>query len=156
MLVSSEACFDFSFKKSKKKKLEKDNFIQKGKYNRKNTTQKIQHAYNPPIQHAYNTKLIQHKKYNLRWAFWDRFKRHCGVPRFNMQKVSTKIGEASSLIRHIYILRYIAIQHANTTRKYKIKRKRKISFFEVIKGGTCIWIGLGCILCPLKKLARQK
>ena len=46
------------------------------------TTQKIQHAYNT---------FIQHKKYNIRWAFWERVYRHRAVPRVKVQKFTTGI-----------------------------------------------------------------
>ena len=51
------------------KKNGKKNFIQY-----KNTTRKIRHAYNTLIQHAYNTKFIQHKKYSIKWAYHRRVK----------------------------------------------------------------------------------
>ena len=41
--------------------------------------------------------------------FWAQVYRHCAVICAKVQKVTTKIGETSSLINHIYIMRYIVI-----------------------------------------------
>ena len=55
-------------------------------------------------------KFILNEKYNIRWEFWVRFSSHCAVPCVKVQKSTTKIGETSSLIRHMYILEYIVIR----------------------------------------------
>ena len=62
------------------------------------------------LQHAYNKKFIQHEKYNIRWAFRAQVQRHYAVPRVKVQKGTTKIGEASSLIMYMHILGYISIR----------------------------------------------
>ena len=64
---------------------------------------KTHHTYNTFIRPLYNTKFIQHKKYNIRWKFWARFQRYCAVARIEVQKCTTKIIEMSSFIRGMYI-----------------------------------------------------
>ena len=59
---------------------------------------------------SYKAKFIQHKKYNIRWAFCARVQRHCAVPIIKVKKGTNVIWEISSLIRHMYILRYIVIR----------------------------------------------
>ena len=75
---------------------------------------KIKQRHNTFIQHAYNTKFIQHKIYNIKLEFWTRVQRNCGIPRVKVKKGTTKIRETLSLIRHMYILKYIVIR----TKKY--------------------------------------
>ena len=80
----------------------------------KNTTQrrnishstKIQHKNTTPIKHKNNTRLkIQH-----RVAILGEFRVIAPLLALNCKKVTTKFGEISFLIRHMYILRYIVIR----------------------------------------------
>ena len=41
--------------------------------------------------------------------FWVFFQRHCAIPSVKVHKGTTKIGETSSLIRHMYIFICIVI-----------------------------------------------
>ena len=63
MLIPTDTRFSLSFLKAQIIKL-KIQF---------HTRQKIQHAYNIFLQHAYNKTFIQHKKYNIRWTFLSGF-----------------------------------------------------------------------------------
>ena len=84
MLASSDTRFVLSFKKHEKKKLKKGNFIQR----KIHTTRKIQH------------------KVGVLGAGLEALK----FSHVKVQKGTTKIGETSSLIRHMYMLRYIVIR----------------------------------------------
>ena len=89
------------------------------------------------IQHTYKTKYIQHEKYNIRWEFWGWVWRHCAVPHVKVQEGTTKIRRTSSLIRNMYLVRYIVKIHTTWLYNTPIQHEN----WDIKRGKTRFYLG---------------